>query len=197
MNKNIAYLAIFASGVAIGSVASWIFVKKKYEQIAQEDFLSRKETLAKKKKEALESEENVKDLNDIGTDYASSFMPTDEEIATNDELVSDYISDSPINSYGKPYVIPPSEFGDDEDYRQISLTFYADNLLAQEDYTLIEDVENTVGFESLGHFGEYEDDSVYVKNDRLKCYYEILLDDKNYCDVLRSKPYLLEEDDDD
>ena len=161
MNKNIAYLAIFASGVAIGSAASWIFAKKKYEQIAQEDFLSRKETLAKKKKEALESEENIKD-----------------------------------NSYGKPYVIPPSEFGDDEDYRQISLTFYADNLLAQEDYTLIEDVENTVGFESLGHFGEDEDDSVYVRNDRLKCYYEILLDDKNYCDVLRSKPYLLEEDDD-
>ena len=48
MNKNIAYLAIFASGVAIGSVASWIVAKKKYEQIAQEDFLSRKETLAKK-----------------------------------------------------------------------------------------------------------------------------------------------------
>ena len=49
MNKNIAYLAMFASGVAIGSIASWIFAKKKYEQIAQEDFLSRKETLEKKK----------------------------------------------------------------------------------------------------------------------------------------------------
>ena len=32
------------------------------------------------------------------------------------------------------------------------------------------------------HFGEYEDDTVYVVNDRLKCYYEICRDYGNYSD---------------
>ena len=40
---------------------------------------------------------------------------------------------------------------------------------------VIEDIDRVVGKDSLTHFGEYEDDSVYVRNDRLKCEYEILL----------------------
>ena len=45
---------------------------------------------------------------------------------------------------------------------------------------VIYDWENTVGEDFSDHFGEYEEDSVFVKNDRLKCYYEILRDEDNY-----------------
>lgn len=44
------------------------------------------------------------------------------------------------------------------------------------------EIQQSIGFESLGHFGEYEDDSVFVRNDRLKTDYEILLDEENYSD---------------
>lgn len=57
---------------------------------------------------------------------------------------------------------------------------------------MVEDVEDSVGFESLSHFGEYEDDSVYVKNDARKCYYEILLDERNYSDVIKHMPHPVE-----
>ena len=40
--------------------------------------------------------------------------------------------------------------------------------------------DDVVGMESLTHFGEYEDDSVFVRNDRLKCDYEILMDERTY-----------------
>lgn len=85
-----------------------------------------------------------------------------------------------------PYVISPDEFGQDESYETISLTYYADGVLADDDDEMVEDVENLVGFDSLNHFGEYEDDSVFVRNDRLKCDYEILLDHRKYTDVKRS-----------
>ena len=47
---------------------------------------------------------------------------------------------------------------------------------------IIEDVEGTVGTDSLTHFGEYEDDSVFVRNDEKQIDYEILLDSDKYYD---------------
>ena len=48
---------------------------------------------------------------------------------------------------------------------------------------LVEDVDNTVGYDSLERFGEYEDDVVYVRNDRLKSDFEILLSLKKYSEI--------------
>lgn len=92
----------------------------------------------------------------------------------------------------KPYVIPPEQFGDNEDYDQISLTYYADQVLADENDEMIEDVEETIGFESLTHFGEYEDDSVFVRNDDKKCDYEVLMDQRLYSNVIQGMPHRME-----
>ena len=92
----------------------------------------------------------------------------------------------------KPYVISPEEFGEFEDYERISLSYYADQILADEDDEKVEDVDNVVGLESLIHFGEFEDDSVFVRNDRLKCDYEILLDQRTYSDIIRQRPHQME-----
>ena len=90
------------------------------------------------------------------------------------------------------YVISPEQFGENEDYDQISLTYYADQVLADENDEMIEDVEEMVGFESLSHFGEYEDDSVFVRNDDRKCDYEILMDQRLYSDVTKGMPRQME-----
>ena len=89
-------------------------------------------------------------------------------------------------------MIPPEKFGEDEEYMQISLSYYADKVVADEDDKIIHDIEGTIGFDSLNHFGEYEDDSVYVQNNRLKCYYEILIDERAYSEVLDKHPYKAE-----
>ena len=92
----------------------------------------------------------------------------------------------------KPYVIPPEQFGDNEEHEQISLTYYADGVLADENDEVIEDVEDAVGIDSLNHFGEYEDDSVFVRNDARKCDYEILLDQRTYSEVVEDMPHQME-----
>ena len=51
-----------------------------------------------------------------------------------------------------------------------------------EDDSPIVDIEYLVGEDSLDHFGEYEDDSVFVRNDDLKTDFEILLDEASYYD---------------
>lgn len=89
----------------------------------------------------------------------------------------------------EPYVITPEEFGENEDYNTVSLTYYADHILTYEDDEIVEDVDGLVGEDSLTHFGEYEDDSVFVRNDVCKTDYEILLDEREFMEIHDSKLY--------
>lgn len=193
MNKTINFM-MFVLGVAVGSVVTWRYVEKKYEQIAQDEIDSVKEVFSKREAEFTEDTEvrikadNAKEKPNI-IEYAARLR---EQGYTN---YSDMVDEKPEEvkeepmSVDKPYVIAPEEFGELDDYETISLTYYADQILADDNDVIVDDVEDVVGFDSLNSFGEYEDDSVFVRNDRLKCDYEILLDQRKYSSVIRRKPH--------
>lgn len=202
MNNKITSFMMFIFGAAVGSVVTWQYVKKKYEQIAQEEIDSVKETFSKLevKSKDNESEENnntriiverIKDKPSV-VEYAVKLHKQGyTNYSDTDSLSEEEVDENMIND--KPYVISPDEFGEFYDYEKVSLTYYADQVLADEDDELVEDIEETVGFESLNAFGEYEDDSVFVRNDRLKCDYEILLDQRKYSDVIKRRPHKVED----
>lgn len=194
MNKTINFM-MFVLGVAVGSVVTWRYVEKKYEQIAQDEIDSVKEVFSKREAEFTENTEarikadNAKEKPSV-IEYAARLS---EHGYTN---YSDLVDEKPEEvkeepmSVDKPYVIAPEEFGDLDDYETIGLTYYADQILADDNDVIVDDVEDVVGFDSLNSFGEYEDDSVFVRNDRLKCDYEILLDQRKYSSVIiRRKPH--------
>lgn len=82
------------------------------------------------------------------------------------------------------HVIPPDSFGE-LDYDQISLNYWADKVLTDEDDNVIKAPETIIGSKALGSFGTYEDDSVYVRNDELRVDYEILLDTRTFAEYQR------------
>lgn len=172
MLKN---LLIFAAGAVIGSVATWKLTKDKYKAIADEEIESVKETFAKrKKKEDIETPEpkfSDADLKKLKQMITTNGYRKYSNIVKEEEPIM-----------AKPYVISPEEFGE-ADYPTESLTYYADGILTDDRNNIIEDVERMVGMESLNHFGEYEDDSVFVRNDELRTDYEILLDNQRFYDT--------------
>ena len=90
----------------------------------------------------------------------------------------------------EPYVISPDNYGENDNYTQISLVYYAgDEVLADDEDEVVEDIEDTVGEDFAEHFGEYEDDSVFIRNDRLRCDYEILRDNRSFSDVAEGSNY--------
>lgn len=90
----------------------------------------------------------------------------------------------------EPYVISPDDYGENDNYTQISLVYYAgDGVLADDEDEVVEDIEDTVGEDFAEHFGEYEDDSVFIRNDRLRCDYEILRDNRSFSDVVEGSNY--------
>ena len=197
MNKTINFMT-FVLGVAVGSVVTWRYVEKKYEQIAQDEIDSVKEVFSKRETEFTEDTEVQ-----IKADNAKKKPSVIEYAAwlrkrgyTN---YSDMVDEKPEEvkeepmSVDKPYVIAPEEFGELDGYETISLIYYADQILADDNDVIVDDIEDVVGFDSLNSFGEYEDDSVFVRNDRLKCDYEILLDQRKYSDVIKRRPHEVED----
>ena len=53
----------------------------------------------------------------------------------------------------------------------------------------MENPDDIIGTEYKEHFGEYANDTVFVRNDRLKCDYEISKDNRNFEDVVAEGEY--------
>ena len=177
MRNKMILLAVFALGVAIGSGATFKYAKDKYAKIAQEEIDSVKAVFSKKK-----DSDDKPDESD--TDKAVMVEECEKVITNNGYAKYSNVKSREEKAVDGPYVIPPDEYDEFEDYEAISLTYYSDGFLADDMDELVEDIEGTIGFQSLEHFGEYEDDTVVVRNDALKCDYEICMDTRKYRDII-------------
>lgn len=198
MNKmNKMNFAMFLAGATVGAAAAWVYLKKRYEQIAQEEIDSVKAVYSAKKEpvshdEIQEENQHKADIAKLKPDLVKYAAKLQEEGYVNytehsKKNIEEIKEESMI---GAPYVISPDEFGTFDDYTTISLVYYdGDEVLADEEDEVVEDLADTVGEDFAEHFGEYEDDSVFVRNDRLRCDYEILRDNRSYSDVVDDSTY--------
>lgn len=177
-------LLYFMIGGVTGGMIAWSYAKKKYEQIAQEEIDSVKEIYSRK--------ENNKDTYKKDEEYIreTELMDNEPEEDTFSEKYEKAVEAqkrySGVDMNEKPYVISPEEF-DEIGYETISLYYYVDGVVADRDDNIIDNVDDIIGNDSLGTFGQYEDDSVYVRNDALKCDYEILRAEENFEERMANK----------
>lgn len=190
MDNKIVSLLAFTIGAVTGSAVAWYYAKKKYEQIAQEEIDSVKEVFSRREKEQVEPTNDKTESNHskcYEDPQLKALREAADTIIQQEGYVTSDDSDTPVSD--APYVIPPEELYEREDYETYTLFYYADGVLTDDNEEIIDDVESTIGFESLNHFGEYEDDSVFVRNDVRGCDYEILRDNRNYSDVIAKKQH--------
>lgn len=184
MRKGTIGFIFFTIGGTVGFMTANKLLKDKYEQLAQDEIDSVKEAF--KKEHPWPNRAHPNEF------YKPK--PTEEERKAYSQLTHSlgYAEEKTPAPVLAPHVISPDEYGDQEGYDEISLTYYSDGTVADDsDRAMADDeIEETIGKDSLTHFGEYEDDSVFVRNDRLKADYEILMDQRTYADVLREKPWL-------
>lgn len=180
MKDILSKALIFTAGAAIGSVVTWKLLDAKYAKRAESE------------------------IEEIRAYYGSKFSSEEPDLEQNEEPSpldfskeekEEYLQIAANYTTGKggsesmtvgtpPYVISPEEFDSLDDYDTESLTYYTDGILTDDDDNVIEDIENTVGRDFASHFGEYEDDSVFIRNEVLKTDYEILMDYRPYADVV-------------
>lgn len=184
----------FISGVAVGAIGSWSLLKKYYELRRMEDYDAIRESYIRREEKMKDKVMDDGEARVLATEAREKPDITEYAARVRNEGYVDYsamsvkkeqpviVEDNEDEEELKPYVITPEEFDNKLGYEISSLTYYADGVLTDINDTVVEDIDDVVGLESLNHFGEYDDDAVYVRNDRLRTDYEILLDSRKYHD---------------
>ena len=170
MSNGIKYFVTFTLGAAVGSVAAWGLLKSKYAQMAKEEIEEMREYYRSKDETSDEIGEPEPAIEEEDSDEVE-YRKLVNTHYLNQEGGSEVTTD-PIDI---PSVISPEEFAADDEYQAECLTLYSCGTLTDDFDNEIEDVEAMVG-DALNHFGEYEDDTVFVRNDQYKCNYEITKD---------------------
>lgn len=200
MKKGTAVL-LFVIGAAIGAGVTWKLTKTKYKAIADEEIAS--------VKKAYHTANEINISNTVTSNEVVKATDVEEKVkckVSKDELEKqEIVRKKYINTvtklgysgeelktdnedYPGPYIISPDEFAGDYEFDTVDVTYFADGVLCDENNVPLEDIENTIGNDAVRHFGEYENDAVYVRNERLKCDYEILRDERKYADLKRNRP---------
>ena len=191
-------LLIFAAGLAVGAVAGAVIVKNKVLADAKAEIEEVREYYRESRgvKEVEEVKEKVEETIDHIQDLIEEHetKPKTEKEHTNyNQIAKMYTSKvatpyEPYNefqtpTYDDPFVIDPSEFGENPEYDTETLTYFADGVLVDDVDDVIEEPDIVVGLENLKVFEEFGATSVYVRNDIYKTDYEIIRDDWNYSDL--------------
>lgn len=210
MNNKVFGTILFTSGAVIGSLITWKVVKTKYEDIAQEEIDSVKEeytrlmiSMRKKLNDSVaykddEDDESEEDRDDDDFDDSTmmnynkivkSYRSSDEEENTqNEKEGEEKEEDNDGVSYMEaPYVISPDDFGSVPGYNVESLDYFADGILA-DGWGVKLDIAETIGEDAVNHFGDYDDDVVYVRNEQTELEYEVTRDPRTYAEAVQTNP---------
>lgn len=197
MNDKLSSVIIFCGGVFIGGFLTWDFFKTKYEKIADEEIASVKETFEHREprpdknykvEEALKgndtyinvspgvAERIIQIIDSNGyRNYSNTAIETDKKGGTADMELK------------QPYVITPEQYEDNVDYTKVSLTWYNDEVL-EDDWGNVLDPDDVIGSDALKTFGQYEKDSIFVRDDDEQIDYEVLLDTRSYKETYGHDP---------
>ena len=160
-------LLIFIAGVGVGIGASYNIIKKKHEEILEEEIASVKETYSKNNKESdeitEEKEPEPEEIASVKEKYeklTKEYSELNEENCTNSEI----------------YEISYDDFGE-EGYEEIELTYYIDDEILTDDAD--EPMEELDIISSIGSIdilngckdGEY----IYIRNKEKEIDYSIAI----------------------
>ena len=185
--SKIKGLLIFAAGAVAGTVAGIGISKRHFEAIAAQEinevrdyYRKANKELEEQKEEQKEEQENTKKeeiveetIEEYNNIIKYGNYVTTEEI---DDEEDDYSDD-------EPYIIDPSEFGNNGNYATQTCTYFADGVLVDDVDEVIEDPEKLVGNLHVDIFRDFDATSVYVRNDWMKMDFEILKDDWFWSDL--------------
>lgn len=202
MNSKMINVLVFVAGAAVGSVATWKLLNMRYEQRIQEEVQSVKETFAEwagredsdessPEADSKDDEEDCINEDPYVGDDQDRMMDRFEYEAELQRLK--YASVDPDEKGGvgaerveyAPYVIDPSDYGD-KDHDVVSLTYYADGVVDDDYWNIVQNVEELVGDDFMNHF---DDNTVFIRNDVRKTDYEITRIDKTYAEYHGESPY--------
>lgn len=216
MKSKLLFIFAFVAGGAIGASATYFGLRTKTEyeinkrvEDAKTAFREREDLmlenintmrkLAKLEEIGKEEAPPVETTNDISKEVKEEFIektanysscyvsskPTEEK---EEEVEMAYIN-SPEVENEVPFVISPDDLGE-LDYEIETLYYFIDGTVTDDNYEPLDNYEILIGEDFVDHYGEYEDDCVYIRNDQMRKYYEVLKKDYTYDEFNEDGQYI-------
>lgn len=191
LSKIFAGISIFGIGVAVGSSVTWFMAKKAINELTEEKNQEVKEVRDYYHDKLNYFRNAIHGLNEASEERRKAMeeRQSNRLKETYNDMVDNYgpengkEEDTTVPDKNRPYIITPEEY-EDCDYNILMLTCYSDGVITYDDDEIVEDIEDYIGdIQPLDHFGEYEQDCVYVRNDDKELAIEITRDLNNYYDM--------------
>ena len=187
MKNNIAF---FIGGMAIGFVTGYLFGKRKYQKIGDEDVKTTIEEFTKREKALKDSIKNgsfeavvesaksaVSDLKSALKERKPKSDDDPRELMNAYNTVYDQELGTCMSKIANIELIDEDDLGCYEDehgipYEVDRLYYCKDGILVDERNDIVKDIDGTIGEKCLKHFKDW--DSVYVRNHDIGLDYEVL-----------------------
>ena len=213
--KTLKTILIVIASAGISGAAGYFIAKEKYEKKADEEIESVKKAFNEHLNELTKSGEKIdipmtrngyskyskKKLSEKKTkkesdreplptdpvvvdnyiDYSAPYRTSSKNVKTEKKFVED---EKGAASNDEPYIISPDDFMASS-YESSTLLYYADGVLADSDNNVISSYIGLIGPKALNSFGQYQEDTVFVRNDKLKTDFEIILDTRDFSKIRR------------
>lgn len=118
-------------------------------------------------------------------DLAASLRDSEEEIEEEHEDGVECVREPPTSQLEGPMIVSEEEYGADWRNEKVTITYYVeDKTLADEDDSIIDDIESTVSQKAIDILVSEDLDAIYVRNNRLGIDYEIIYDAGSYSEIV-------------
>lgn len=150
----------FLFGLGIGAIGGFLITRKKMR------------------------EEKEKEIADVTSYYdglhgvAETIMEPVEDIVDDDHPRDDLPPEE------KPYVISQKEYVEDMDYSKDTVVYYEKDHILTDMFDRQMIIEDTIGAETLSHFGDDEDNTAYSRNEKLGTDFEVILEHKSFASIM-------------
>ena len=184
---------IFVAGVVVGIAATWVGFKEKYEQQAQEEIDSVKETFARINQEAMEKAAAAKNKPDISIYTQVLQKPDSDESPVSTKIEGDdpVIEDNVESNEGYLYEITQSEFANyTNDRTRITVTRFMDDIFVDEMYGQIDPrefldkklihLDDSTPVDPIDYIRKMPKDEICIRNFDLNMDIDVYTEDRTY-----------------
>lgn len=194
MNKVFYASAI---GFLFGALSGYFVARRVYEKTNRlgeevESLKAARDILVKSAKHLGDAQQS----NDAQSSCHTETFSKKKECELYEQKVAAFYGESSDSKEKRIRVLSDDELYDYPDFNEVTLTYYRDGVIADDDDAVFKDAEKYIGTDALEHFDGGKESVIYVLNSENETVYEILWSYMSYKEILEEKPYLRMEDDD-
>lgn len=173
-------------GFAGGAAAAYIYIRKKEEVI---EFVPNENRKPKnspgEKNEKTNAKPAKKDVNNYIKIVENNYHPAKTYSQKYNEQVEIVKDQMEATKKDTPWPISSEMFHEGkgrDGYGKFTLKYFRDGILVDDQGNLLDNPDELVGADFASHFGEYDEDVAYIRNDRTMSDFEILYVDYDFMD---------------